>query len=355
MVTLKTIADGIGDKHVVVGFDGFIDIILHAVDMRDGDRFTRIETITDFANRIGSAAGRSSNIELVPRRKVVGGNGPILAGALHNFGARVKSIGAFGEPMDDIFKDFAARTQAVSIGSYGETRAVEFSDGKIIFGELLSLSKVGVPDLLGKMSKEELVGLIDHCQAFALVNWTMMPHVSDIARFFLGEILPECSPGQRLFFFDLADPRKRKQSDLAEFLRDIRSFEQFGRSLLGLNVSEAQQILRIVAENFTLLESAEELQKAAEFLQKSLGLSVVFIHGNRISVAAAAGQSALASGYFVENPKFSTGAGDHYNAGFLAAYLCDGDINFAANFAAATAAFYVKTGRSPELSDMEIF
>ncbi|MDR1401929.1 MAG: PfkB family carbohydrate kinase [Puniceicoccales bacterium] len=354
MATLGKIAGEIGKKYVVAGFDGFIDAIVHAVDVRDGDSYTRIDTIFNFGSRIVAAAGKSTNIELVPQKKLVGGNGPIMAGAMHNFGANVQYIGALGIPVSDIFADFAAKTHAVSIGNYGETHAVEFSDGKIIFGEMLPLCRVGVANLLDKMPEEDLVNAIDQCDAFALVNWTMMPHLDDIARFFWKEILPKCSQRKRLFFFDLADPRKRKQSDLAEFLQVIRSFEQFGRSILGLNVSEAQQVLQTVAGTFNLSEREEEMRRAAEFLRESLGISLVFIHGIEMSAAAVAGKSSLASGYFVENPQISTGAGDHYNAGFLAAYLCENDINFAINFAAATAAFYVKTGRSPSLTDIKI-
>ena len=64
----------------VIGFDGFVDEISEAVDKRTSpDTYKRIETIAEFGERIGKAAGLSTNIELVPKVIKLGGNGPIMA------------------------------------------------------------------------------------------------------------------------------------------------------------------------------------------------------------------------------------------------------------------------------------
>src|SRR5262245_49745394 len=103
----------------LVGFDGFIDTIIDAVDVRSDMTpagYRRIPTISAFAARCAAAAGRSANIERVVRERRFGGNGPLMAGALAQLGAEVTYIGAVGEDGGAIhptFRAFAARCRRV--------------------------------------------------------------------------------------------------------------------------------------------------------------------------------------------------------------------------------------------------
>jgi hypothetical protein len=75
----------------VVGFDGFIDSIIHVVDKRHSmkrEDFARINTIPEFAARCGAAANRSANIELVVQDVRFGGNGPLFSSAMGRLGPR---------------------------------------------------------------------------------------------------------------------------------------------------------------------------------------------------------------------------------------------------------------------------
>ncbi len=68
------------NKNILIGYDGYIDEIIHVVNKRQSqDCFDRIQTITEFSERIGKAAGLSANIEFVPQQIKIGGNGPIMA------------------------------------------------------------------------------------------------------------------------------------------------------------------------------------------------------------------------------------------------------------------------------------
>ena len=54
---------------VAVGFDGFVDEIVEAVDRRESfDAYSRMTSIRQFGERISKAAGLSTNIEFVSRR-----------------------------------------------------------------------------------------------------------------------------------------------------------------------------------------------------------------------------------------------------------------------------------------------
>lgn len=121
----------------LVGLDGFVDTILHAVGARTGpDQFTRIAKIRDFAERIAAASGRSANLELVTQTVRLGGNGPLLANGLARLGAPVDYIGCVGWPdPHPAFRDFAARARLHSLSEPAFTDAVEFEDGKLMLGK----------------------------------------------------------------------------------------------------------------------------------------------------------------------------------------------------------------------------
>ena len=119
-----------------VGLDGFVDEILHLVDVRhNAESFDRIPSIAKLAERLAAAAGKSTNLEAVTQRVKLGGNGPIMANALSRFGIAVTYLGALGYPtLHPVFADFAARAEVHSIAPPGFTDAFEFDDGKVMIG-----------------------------------------------------------------------------------------------------------------------------------------------------------------------------------------------------------------------------
>ena len=60
-------------------------------------------------------------------------------------------------------------------------------------------------------------------------------------------------------------------------------------------------------------------------------------------------------GPFVENPAISTGAGDHFNAGFCLGKLLGLDDDEAATAAVGTSGYYVRHAASPSLAQLAEF
>ena len=97
--SLQSAGKQIGETRFTVGFDGFVDEILHAVATRQNQReYERIHTLPEFSTRIASAAGKSANIELVPLQVKPGGNGPLMSLAVAGMGGKVTCIGLLGYP-----------------------------------------------------------------------------------------------------------------------------------------------------------------------------------------------------------------------------------------------------------------
>ena len=141
---LLAAADRVSQMTAFVGLDGFVDDILHVVDKRESaDKYLRLPTIAQLAERLAAAAGRSTNVELVSQLTKLGGNGPIMANALASFGLKVTYLGILGYPnLHPVFADFAKRAEVHSIAEPGYTDALEFEDGKIMLGKHQSLKQM---------------------------------------------------------------------------------------------------------------------------------------------------------------------------------------------------------------------
>jgi len=342
----------------LVGIDGFVDLIVHPVDQRSGpgDQFTAIPTITEFARRIESAAGKSANIELAPMVEKLGGNGPIMANAQLAHGLDVRYLGALGRPnIHPVFEAFAAKTRAISIADPGVTHAAEFNDGKILFGSMASLDDVNFDRLCEVPGKEALIATFEASDLIAMVNWTMLPFLTDVFKRFLSDILPELSTDKaRTFFFDLADPEKRSKADLLEVLGVFGEFETFGKVILGLNLREAEQVDALLGFD-PLPNSPANLQTMAARIREKLKLDTVVIHPVADAACATPEGTAYAAGPYCKQPKITTGAGDHFNSGFVTARLLGLSPEAALTVAVSTSGYYVRTAVSPTLENLADF
>ncbi len=344
-------------KNVVVGLDGFIDRIVHPVDKRhgQGENFERMATIECFGARVLAAAGKSANIELSPRFEKLGGNGPIMANAVASIGAKMRYIGALGEKsINPVFADFAQMSDAVSIADPGVTLALEFEDGKLMLGIMASLENVTYERIISTMGEGAFMDTLDKANLICLVNWTMLPNMTEIFKSLLDKALPALKQKDRSFFFDLADPAKRSEADLKEVLGLISRFEQFGRVTLGLNLAEAQQIAKVMGYAHTE-HNPETLQALVKRLREDFAIHCVVVHPTDSAACATKDEVQWVKGPFVEKPKITTGAGDHFNAGFAMAQLMGLPPIACLTTAVCTSGFYVRTAKSPSVEDLTGF
>lgn len=348
----------------LIGFDGFIDTILHVVDKRQSaSEYTRVETIEVFGKRILEAAGKSTNIELVVQAVKLGGNGPIMANAMAALGTPVTYCGMTGYPhTQPVFEELANRAKLLPLSDAALTDAYEFEDGKIIIGKHENVAQVSWQSL------QERVGDVAwrvtwQTAAFAgMVNWTVLPHLTPLWREMQQRLENEAAEPRKTLFFDLADPEKRTAEDLNEALNTIAKFQKWHDVILALNEKEAQQVV----ENLGLPGADEglerntqahhdEVRRFAMGVREKLGISVCAVHPTAFAAAASAEESAVVVGPFTPKPKITTGAGDHFNAGFCAGYLCGGNLEQALQTGVATSGYYVRHAQSPTRAQLAAF
>lgn len=349
--------------HALLGFDGFTDAILHAVNSRASmrvDDFARIATITEFSQRIAAAAGKSTNIELIRHELRFGGNGPLMASGLASLGARVTYIGAISKPddhaaIDPIFAPFAARCERViALSPPGHTDALEFADGKIMFNHTAAVQSVTWDAIVARVGLTGLRDTIANARLLGIVNWSLLGGVPGIWHGLTRDVFPHIprlvKGHPRRLFIDLSDPAKRTDADIAGMLTHLRELDQHIHVTLGLNLAEAQRIaavLHVTDDESLLIE--HRLPALAQRIRESINITSVVIHPRE---GAAASTRDIAAPIYVPgpvtpNPRLSTGAGDHFNAGFAFAQTLGLTQEHCLAVAVATSGAYVRDAQSP--------
>lgn len=338
-----------------VGVDGFVDEIIHMVDKReDASTYTRIPTISKLAERIAGAAGHSTNIEGVVQRVKLGGNGPIMANALTQFGLRVTYIGALGYPaLHPVFEDFAKKADVHTIAPPGLTDAYEFEDGKVMMGKLVQLSEVTWQNIELRYGRDRFQEKFFGSNLVGFVNWTMIPYMSDIWESVQKELCAGVrqNGARRTMFIDLADPEKRTQDDKKRALELIAKFQQHFDVILGLNEKEAYEMACTLGID-TSRRDRVGLIAISEQIAARVPVKTILVHPVTYALAVSAGQVSTMDGPYVKQPLITTGAGDHFNAGFCLGKLLGLEDQLALLVGVTTSGFYVRNAASPTITDL---
>lgn len=371
---LLAAADALGkgpEFPAFAGFDGFIDLILRPVasrrSMAPAD-FEPIRTMTEFAERVRSAAGKSTNIETVLSEARFGGNGPLYAGALANLGLRVTYAGAVGttpaplSPLDPTFKPFAERcARVVTLGPPSTTACYEFEDGKLMLNDRSNVQAVTWAGVVSAFGREGLVETLGRCGLIGLVNWSLLGGMQGILDGLAREVFPALPPspsGFRRVFVDLADPTPRSDADILACLATLSLMNEVPgiKVTLGLNLMESEVIARIIApgaypgpaNNFAGPDpTGEAVARAARMIREKVGLDTVVIHPREGAGAASAEWCGWFDGPLCERPKLSTGAGDHFNAGFSLAQTLGLPLDQCLAIGTGNSGLYVREAESP--------
>lgn len=352
---LKSAPEILGETPALVGMDGFVDTILHVVRKRhSATRYDRFNAMRDLAGRIDAAAGLSANFELVPQLVKLGGNGPIMAHALSSLGLKTTYIGALGKPLHPVFEEFAREAEIYSIAEPGYTDALEFDDGKLMLGKQGGIHSVSWELLLETIPEELLLKILQRSKLVALVNWTMLTQMTPLLKKLLSRAAPKLTGEKRLIFFDLADPAKRPEEDLLGLMALLPKFEKYFRVILGLNLMESRQVGSVLGMKDPG-DQPDSVTAHASELRQRLGLHTVVVHPSKFAAAADDTGAVHVSGPFTEKPRISTGAGDHFNAGFCTGRVLGGALQESLLLGVATSGFYVRKAKSPSTKDLQRF
>mgnify|MGYP000237280689 CR=1 FL=1 len=355
---LKSAYDAKPTPAIFAGPDGFVDEIIKVVETRHSvDSYTPIRTIADYARRLAGAAGKSTNVEFVVEQVKSGGNGPLMCEAMGALGARVDYVGAIGWPgVHPLFERLASFGRAIPVAPPALTLAAEFEDGKIMHGKHESLRQLTWPNLVERMGGiPALDETLAAAQVVALVNWTMVPFLNDIFRGVHERVVALGDRAPLLYFFDLCDPEKRTAADLREALHLIGSFTGPRRSvILGLNEKESLEVCAALGLEPGGAEKPD-LVRRAQAIAGAMGAGEVVIHPIRCAAAWTAGNEGFADGAWCAAPKLTTGAGDHFNGGYVFARALGLRPAQAIIIGKCVSGFYVRNARGPSVAEVVAF
>jgi sugar/nucleoside kinase (ribokinase family) len=341
-----------------IGFDGFVDNIMHVVDKRISlTEFKRLEYIKDYAERIGKAAGLSTNIEWVVDQQKIGGNGPIMTNALLSHHVDVTYVGALGFPtLNPVFQPIADKATVISIENPGISDAVEFFDGKIIMGRM-NFDHMTYDRLIDTYGEEKLFNQLETCDLFASVNWSMLPTMTSLWEDLLEKALPKLQSRTRkpIFFVDIADPEKRESTDIIRALHLLKLFKSYFKVILGFNKKEAFDVSVTLGLFHKDVIHETSLELVTKALYEVLEVDQLVVHPVDRAVVMTQNGYFEVKGPYVEKPKLTTGAGDNFNAGYVFGQLAGLSPQDSLLSGVCTSGFYVVNAKSPTTDELISF
>jgi hypothetical protein len=240
----------------------------------------------------------------------------------------------------------------VSIAASARTDALEFEDGKIMFNWSANLDGVDWDLLVERVGIDGLASSCASADAIATINWTNMGGLPSIWRGLRERVLPGLVRRPAVFV-DLSDPAKRSDAAVSSMLDDLVALNAAAPLTLGLNFVEANRLSGLLFGRVgPVSREAGAMRDSAVALRSALGLAAVVLHTRGMVAGATAGAGAAVRTRVVERPAISTGAGDHFNAGYLAASARG--LGLASSLACGcdTASWYVANGRAPSLHEL---
>lgn len=356
----KTILDALNEnlfslrnKKITLGFDGFTDTIFKVIKSKEGaDTAEYFSSSQEFGKYIIEKNEKNFSLELEQLTTKIGGNMPIMANALAQFGATQSCIGSLGYPsIHPQFKKMPSNCTLFSFADPGLTKALEFNGNKMMLAEIGALNYIEWSEILSIVGHDKMVELFAEPDLICMLNWSELDNSTDIWKGILNDIFPLIKRRRKpIGFFDLADCSKRTPESIAEAMDLLQAFSQQWDVALSLNLNEATIINKVICGS-----ANHNIEDIGESLYQKLNIRDLVIHYSQQALCwGPKGRHSMQS-YYVPEPKLSTGAGDNFNAGFCAGMLMQLEPNQCLAVGHAMSNLYMRNAYSPVISELKTF
>ncbi|MEI7908873.1 MAG: PfkB family carbohydrate kinase [Verrucomicrobiota bacterium] len=328
----------------VCGFDGFIDTFV---------RLQSPASMAEFGPKVAAAAGIAASYAARHLGDKFGGNGPLFAAALHDIHAGaidVTYIGAMGagEVLPIYQEALGGKLKRLyTLAAPARTTCLEFTDGKVMLCDMAACGQVTWERLLECVGPAALDAELAAAGFISAVNWGKLPHAGVIWSH-LAERLASLGVAAKkvVFFMDLAEFETRPAVDREDLLARMEPITRQCQTLLSFNLKEAWQMAEVFGADYHGRRDADAVAELAGLLRSHIAVDRVIVHPNDGAACASAAGTVYVAGPYCREPLISTGAGDNFGAGCLAAALRgfdDAGLLLAGNCASG---HFVRTGCS---------
>ena len=347
----KKIFDGLKEinGNITLGVDGCVDEVWKVVETRTGlheyNLYNKME-------RLGEAIVKCKEggfaHEIIRVRRSYGGFTSNTGNAIGRLGLKPVMVGVYGEDaIDPVFEPLSNMGDLISIGFPAVTQIFEFEDGKMMFGCLEGLLDFNWDSLRNSAEFNRVEEAFLNSDIIALGYWSSMPSFDElVSKVCEGYI--EAGKCKKMFF-DFADLRKRDKKSLEYTLKHLASLNEIVPMILSLNENEAEILFSYYGKTF----DERNMEKALVDVREKVGISEIIVHTPYVAAASNDKEGfAIAQNRYCQHPVITTGAGDTFNGGYLAAALGMLDIGERLITGNATTAFYVRNGYAPNITEL---
>ena len=342
----------IKDKRTTFGLDGFVDEVWQVLAKRTGRTdYVLFERMRDFAKSVYDIGEGGYANEIIRKRRSNGGFVTNTGNAAGRLGANPTFVGMFGKNnIDPVFEKFKKAYNLISVADPAICQIFEFTDGKLMLPYIEVAMDFTWEALCASIPWEKLAAAMD-ADIVAIGYWSQLPDFDNIItglckNFLIGG---RC----KRLFYDFADLRKRDRKSLEQTLKILASFNDKIPMSLSLNEHEAGLLFSYNNQNFDWGNPESACENIA-YVHEKIGLDELIVHTPYFAVAATAMEGVeVVMQRYCNNPVITTGAGDNFNGGYIAASLA-GTLTLKERLLVGNAAtgFYIRNGYSPDKSEM---
>ncbi len=350
-------------KSCFLSFDGYVDSLYSLVKSRESaHEWTKMDSMKTLGELLIKVAGSSANVERILKRKISGGFAPNSCKAINALGVKVNLIAALGYPnVHEVFEPLVEH-ETINVISYnnpGETIGLEFNDGKIMLTDFENILKINWDLLIERVGIETIISKIEASDIMGFGHWSLIPEIDEMWAHFFYDIFPNVKNiEKKLFFVDLADLKKRTKEDIRNMLDLLQKINTKVPVMLSLNDQEAIDVSKALTNvkdinpnnpNFT------DYIEGGKLINDQVKLSYLIIHSPHFATISTKDKHYWVTEAYTSQPRFTTGAGDHFHSGVAAGLACDLSPPEAILLGNALTAIFVRTGNSPNINELAEF